>query len=181
MTSSKLTLTETFNLGCDIDLEHSNPTFSLDTSLLMMIYTQIEFGCKRLTGLGLIKKIQQKLSYFDYMSPHCDLHLEDRIPFFRMTFRLMVVHHNTKFGYKRLQTSTQPSGNKYVSRALHPSPLKTPQCFPFSSKIIHHTQREKRSNVAAASQLMWTGMLGQVEVNGTSRNNNFMCSHVTPL
>ena len=49
--SSKLTLTETFNL----DLEHSNPTFSLDTSLLMMIYTQIEFGCKRLTGLELIK------------------------------------------------------------------------------------------------------------------------------
>ena len=54
--SSKLTLTETFNLGCDIDLEHSNPTFSLDTSLLMMIYHQIELGCKRLTGLE-IKKI----------------------------------------------------------------------------------------------------------------------------
>ena len=47
--SSKLTLTETFNLGCDIDLEHSNPTFSLDTSLLMMIYTQIEFICDHLT------------------------------------------------------------------------------------------------------------------------------------
>ena len=54
---------------------------------------------------------------------------------------------------------TQPSGNKYVSRALHPSPLKTPQCFPYSSKIIHHTQRKKRSNVAAASQLVWTGTL----------------------
>ena len=34
--SSKLTLTETFNLGCDIDLEHSNPIFSLDTSLLWL-------------------------------------------------------------------------------------------------------------------------------------------------
>ena len=43
-----------FNLGCDIDLEHSNQIFSLDTSLLMMIYHQIEFGCKRLTGLELI-------------------------------------------------------------------------------------------------------------------------------
>ena len=53
--SFKLTLTETFNLGCDTDLEHSNSTFSLDTSLLMMIYTQIECGCKRLTGLELIK------------------------------------------------------------------------------------------------------------------------------
>ena len=36
--SSKLTLIETFNLGCDIDLEHSNPIFSLDSSLLMIIY-----------------------------------------------------------------------------------------------------------------------------------------------
>ena len=112
--SSKLTLTETFNLGCDIDLEHSNPTFSLDTFLLMMIYTQIEFGRKRLTGLELIKDIVETV-IFDYISPHCDLDLEDRIPFFCMTFRLMVVHHNTKFGYKRLQTNTQPSGNKYVS------------------------------------------------------------------
>ena len=51
--SSKLTLTETFNLGCDIDLELSNPTFSLDTSLLMMSYAQIEFDCKRLTALEL--------------------------------------------------------------------------------------------------------------------------------
>ena len=45
-TSSKQTLTETFNHGCVIDLEHSNPTFSLDTSLLMMIYHQTECGCK---------------------------------------------------------------------------------------------------------------------------------------
>ena len=55
--SSRLTLTETFNLGRDIDLEQSNPTFSLDISLLMMIYTQVEFDCKRLTGLELIKDI----------------------------------------------------------------------------------------------------------------------------
>ena len=167
--SSKLTLTSTFNLGGDIDLERSNPTFSLDTSLLMIIYTQIEFGCKRLTGLELINDIvetvifwlyKQKLSYFDYISTHCDLDLEDRIPFFRMTFQFMVVHHNTKFGYKSLQRNTQLSGNKYVSWALHPSPLKTPQCFSFSSKIIHYTLHKKRSNVAAASQLMWTGTLG---------------------
>ena len=61
--SSKLTLTETFNLGCDIDLEHSNPTFSLDTSLLMMIYTQTEFGWKRLTGLELIKDIVETIIF----------------------------------------------------------------------------------------------------------------------
>ena len=157
--SSKLTLTETFNLGSGIDVEHSNPTFSLDTFLLMMIYTQIEFWLQKTHWFRTNKRYCRN-SYFDYISPHCDLDLEDRIPFFRMTFWVMVVHHNTKFGYKRLQTNTQPSGNKYVSRALQPSPLKTPQCFPFSSKIIHHTQHKKRSNVAATSQLTWTGMLG---------------------
>ena len=61
--SSKLTLTETFNFGCDIDLEYSNPTFLLDTSLLMIIYTQIEFGCKRLTGLELIKDIVETVIF----------------------------------------------------------------------------------------------------------------------
>ena len=61
--SSKLTLTETFNHGYDIDLEHSSPTFSLDTSLLMMIYTQLEFGCKRLTGLELIKDIVETVIF----------------------------------------------------------------------------------------------------------------------
>ena len=60
--SSKPTLTETFNLGCDIDLEHSNSTFSQDISLLM-IYTQIDFGCKRLTGLELIKDIVETVIF----------------------------------------------------------------------------------------------------------------------
>ena len=44
--SSKLKLTETFNLGCDIDLEHSNPIFSLDTSLLMVIYHKLSLVVK---------------------------------------------------------------------------------------------------------------------------------------
>ena len=51
-----------------------------------MIYHQIEFGCKRLIGLELIKdtvNIWLSLSYFDYISPHYDLDLEDSIPFFR--------------------------------------------------------------------------------------------------
>ena len=61
--SSKLTLIEIFNLGCDIDLEHSNPIFSLDICLLMMIYHQIESGCKRLTGLELIKNIVETIIF----------------------------------------------------------------------------------------------------------------------
>ena len=59
----RLALTETFNLGCGTDLVHSNPTFSLDTSLLMMIYTQMEFGCKRLTGSELIKDIVETVIF----------------------------------------------------------------------------------------------------------------------
>ena len=61
--SSKLTLTETFNFGYDIDLEHSNAIFSLDISLLRMIYHQIEFGCKRLTGLELIKDVVETIIF----------------------------------------------------------------------------------------------------------------------
>ena len=53
--SSKLILIEMFDFGCVIDLGHSNPVFSMDTSLLMMIYHQTECGCKRLIGLELIK------------------------------------------------------------------------------------------------------------------------------
>ncbi len=82
--------------------------------------------------------------------------------FFCMTFRLMVVLHNTKFGYKRLQRNTQPSGNKYVSQALHPSPLKTPQCFPFSSKIIHHTvQKEVKRCCCKSADVDWYVRVGR--------------------
>ena len=60
---SKPTLTEVFNLGFDIDLEHSKPVFSLDISLLIMIYHQIEFGCKRLIGLELINDIVESVMF----------------------------------------------------------------------------------------------------------------------
>ena len=55
--SSKLILIEICNLGCDTDLEHSNPILSLDTFLLIMIYHPTESGCKRLISLELIKAI----------------------------------------------------------------------------------------------------------------------------
>ena len=56
----KLTLIEMFNL----DLEHSNPIFSLNTSLFMMIYHQSEFGCiKRLISLELIKDIVETIIF----------------------------------------------------------------------------------------------------------------------
>ena len=63
---SKLTLIETFKLDGDIDLEHSNPIFSVDTSLVMMIYHYIEFGCKRLICLKLIKDIVETVIFWLY-------------------------------------------------------------------------------------------------------------------
>ena len=61
--SSKLTLTEMFHLGCDMDLEHSNPKFSMDMFLLEVIYHQIEFVCKILISLELIKYIVQTVIF----------------------------------------------------------------------------------------------------------------------
>ena len=60
---SKLTLTEMFNLGCDIDHDHSNPIFLTDTVLLVMIYHQIEFICKRLISLEVTKSIVETVIF----------------------------------------------------------------------------------------------------------------------
>ena len=96
--SSKLTLTETFNLGYDIDFEHSNSTFSLDTSLLMMIYTQIEFGCKRLTGLELIKDIvEMMMMKWCLMSSDVSWHIRDKLwPMPKHGSIIFYVHGNHK-------------------------------------------------------------------------------------
>ena len=158
--SSKLTFTETFNLGCDTDLENNNPTFSLDTSLLMTIYIQIEFGCKRLTGLELIKDIVETVIFWLYKPTLWPLNLKIESHFFAWHSGWWWCTTIPNLVTKGCKETLSRMGNKYVSRALHPSPLKTPQCFPFSSEIIRHTQSKKRSNVAAASQLMWTGTLG---------------------
>ena len=53
---------ERLNVWCYLDLKHSNPAFSLDTSMFM-IYTETEFGCKRLTGLELIKDIVETVIF----------------------------------------------------------------------------------------------------------------------
>ena len=52
-----------FNLGCDTDLEHSNPVFSVDTCLLIMIYHQIEFGNKRFITLELTKDTVESIIF----------------------------------------------------------------------------------------------------------------------
>ena len=60
----------TLAVTTDIDLEHSNPIFSLDTSLPAYddLPNQIEFGCncKRLIGLELTKDILETVIFLLY-------------------------------------------------------------------------------------------------------------------
>ena len=46
----------------------------------MMLYYQTKSGCKWTSCLE--DRLEQKLSYFDYISPHCDLDIEDSEPIF---------------------------------------------------------------------------------------------------
>ena len=49
--SSGQIFTDIFNLRCDLDHERSNPFFSRRTLLLIMLYHQTEFGCKRTSSV----------------------------------------------------------------------------------------------------------------------------------
>ena len=67
------------------------------TLWLLMMYNQSKFGCRRISSSEDVVE-----SYFDHMSPRCDLDLEDskQFFFFCMTIWLTMLHHHTKFGYK---------------------------------------------------------------------------------
>ena len=45
----------------------------------MTVYYQTKFGCKQTSSL---EEIAKKQSYFDYVSPRCDLDIEDNEPIF---------------------------------------------------------------------------------------------------
>ena len=157
----KITLTGVFNHGCDINLEHSNPIFSL---IIFFAGGQLQNYLK--FGLFIKDSLVQNNKYSSIIFRLCDLTVTQTLniesQFFSGTFRLMMVQNNTKFGYKRVSKSIQPTQKKYVCPTLQFSPLKTTRYFPFCRQIIHHTQGEKRSNVATAGQLMWIRTLGQV-------------------
>ena len=53
-----------------------------------MMYYQTKFGCKQTNTL---KDIQRKQLYFDYISPHCDLDIEDNA-LFSLFFFLFFLH-----------------------------------------------------------------------------------------
>ena len=65
------------NLHCDLDSEHNNP-ISHKTLQLIMMYHPIIFGCKKISSS--VDMVETVIS--DYMSPHCDLKLEDSKPIF---------------------------------------------------------------------------------------------------
>ena len=70
--------------------------FSHRTLRLMMLYKQTKCDCKRTRSLQ--DRILKK-SCFDYIGPRSDLGIEDSEPFFfRMTHRLVIIRHHTKFG-----------------------------------------------------------------------------------
>ena len=161
----KLTLIEMFNHGCDIDTALQCTAlqyFHWTLFLLIMIYHQIEFGCKRLISLELIKDIVETIIY--YTSSCSDLVCEDRIPLFFFFF--FFGWHSGSWWCTTIPSLVKKgclktlTGNKYVSRVLLPSPLKIPQCFPLCRQIIHHTRFKKKSKVAAARQLIWIRTLG---------------------
>ena len=165
---SKLTLTETFNLGCDIDLEHSNSTFpfAYDDLHSNWVWLQKTHWFRTNKIFWLYKPTLWPWPWRENQIFSYDIPAHDGAPQCQVCLQKIA--------------NTQPSGNKYMSQVLHPSPLKIPQYFPFSSEIIHHTQRKKRSNVAATSQLMWSGTLGLVK-SQWYKQKYFVCLHVTPL
>ena len=65
------------------------------------MYNQMKFGSQRIKAL----KIQQKLSYSDYMSLCCDTDLIVAKQSFCKTLWLMMMHHHTRLGYKKLNSS----------------------------------------------------------------------------
>ena len=75
-----------------------------------MRYHQTKFGCKRIiSSEDRVELESKKQSYFDSINIHCDLDLEDHNRTFHSTLHLMMMHHNTKFGYKQLSGSEEDS------------------------------------------------------------------------
>ena len=65
----------------------------------MMMHHPIKFGCKKITSVAdMVETV-----IFDQISPNCDPKLEDGKPIF-LTLWPMILHHCTKFGYRRFSS-----------------------------------------------------------------------------
>ena len=77
---------------------------------VLMRYHQTKLGCKRIISSEAIVELEsKKQSYFDSINIHWDLDLEDGNRTFHSTLHLMMMHHNTKFGYKQMSGSKEDS------------------------------------------------------------------------
>ena len=67
------------SLFCDLELDHNRAIKSFHKTIhLMMMYHPIKFGSKKISSS--VDMVETVIS--DYMSPHCDLELEDSKPIF---------------------------------------------------------------------------------------------------
>ena len=85
----------------------------------MMMYDQIQFGCKRISSLE--DTVELFLIY--YVSPHCHLDLDISISLSLHDTSSDDDTHHTKFGYKRLSGSgvyiTQTHRETYTGKDGH--------------------------------------------------------------
>ena len=80
--------------------QQSNPIFSQDSPVhLMMMYQQTKFSCKRISSSDNILKSHILI----ILSLTVTLTLKTANQSFRKTIWLMMMHHNTKFGGKKVQ------------------------------------------------------------------------------
>ena len=91
--SSGQTFTDTLNLHCDLDPTRINPFFLQDTQaydavLWNQVWLQTDQQFKRIVEIVIIW----------YISPHCDLDIDDSKSVFFPTLRLLIIDHHTKFG-----------------------------------------------------------------------------------
>ena len=86
----------------------------------MMMYDQIQFGCKRISSL---EDTVEQTFFFYYVSPHCHLDLDISISLSLHDTSSDDDTHHTKFGYQRLSGSevyiTQTHRETYTGKDGH--------------------------------------------------------------
>ena len=99
--SSKQTLVQILNLGCDPDHDHSNPIFPQDA--LAYDDLPLKFSCQIIASSeDTVLLLVQTVIFWLHDNPSLDLHLEDSTPcFLADTPQSMMLQHYTRFGYKR--------------------------------------------------------------------------------
>ena len=78
-----------------------------------------------------------------------------------MTFWLTVVHHNTIW-LQKIANKHSAKWEQICVMSVTSLTLKTPECFPFSGKIIHHTvQKEVKPCCCKSADVDWYVRVGR--------------------